>query len=60
MHEKTFEKAERKMLKTIFESAVDKAQLKVDEIDFMFATVRVGLSVAVSTTIWTPFAPLPS
>ncbi|MCQ2556000.1 MAG: stage V sporulation protein AD [Clostridia bacterium] len=50
LKEKTFEKAERKMLKTIFENAIDKAHLTIDDVEFMFGGDLLNQIVSSSYT----------
>lgn len=50
LKEKTFEKSERKLLKTIITSAIDKAGLKLKDIDFMFGGDLLNQIVSSSYT----------
>ncbi|MCQ2564641.1 MAG: stage V sporulation protein AD [Clostridia bacterium] len=50
LKEKTFEKAERKMLKTIFENAIDKSHLIIDDVEFMFGGDLLNQIVSSSYT----------
>ena len=48
--EKTFEKAERKILQSIFNGVIDKSSLKLDDIDFMFGGDLLNQIVSSSYT----------